>query len=146
MSSPNADYDAVWKQTIERYWPDFTEFFLRKRGFAERMFVCQYRLVDHFRLPVRSIAIPGDPSPTWRPARFELLAGASRTLFEFETFKLRDFDDRLEQLLQSHNVFAWLVATHLFTLRTRREPAARLNVKNNLLARLRLSLGAGKVP
>jgi hypothetical protein len=30
MSSPNADYDAVWKQAIERYWPDFTEFFLRK--------------------------------------------------------------------------------------------------------------------
>jgi hypothetical protein len=126
MSSPNADYDAVWMQAIERYWPDFTEFFLRKpwgslpapvscdqelakcsrnsevgllrvdkllrapdghgryclwhievqvarqRGFAERMFVCQYRLVDHFRLPVRSFAILGDPSPTWRPARFEL--------------------------------------------------------------------------
>jgi hypothetical protein len=44
----------------------------RQRGFAERMFVCQYRLYDHFRLPVRSIAILGDPSPTWRPARFEL--------------------------------------------------------------------------
>jgi hypothetical protein len=77
----------------------------RQRGFAERMFVCQYRLYDRFRLPVRSIAILGDPSPTWRPKGFELSTGGTSVSFVFETIKLRDFDDRLAELLLSDNVF-----------------------------------------
>lgn len=139
MDIPNADYDSVWKQAIELYWPDFTELFLleewggrpspesldqelakcsrdsklgqfrvdkllrapgvdgqpylwhieiqvaRQRGFAERMFVCQYRLYEHFQLPVRSIAILGDRSPTWRPNRFDLSAGHTHMTFRFET-------------------------------------------------------------
>lgn len=191
MDTTNADYDSVWKQAIERYWPDFTELFLREewgsrplpesqdqelakcsrdsklglfrvdkllrapgadgqpclwhieiqvarqRGFAERMFVCQYRLYDQFRLPVRSIAILGDRSPTWRPNRFELVAGHSRTTFEFEAIKLRDLESCLEELVLSDNVFAWLVVAHLFTLRTRREPSERAIVKDKLLTGLR---------
>lgn len=190
MDTPNADYDSVWKQAIERYWLDFTELFLneewgsralpesqdqelakcsrdgklgmfrvdkllrapgadgqpclwhieiqaaRERGFAERMFVCHYRLYDHFRLPLRSIAILGDCSPTWRPDHFDLLAGATRVSFEFETIKLRDFENRLAELILSDNVFAWLVATHLMTLRTRGEPNKRLIVKASMLTGL----------
>jgi hypothetical protein len=190
MDKPNADYDSVWKQAIERYWTDFTGFFLleeresvrppesldqelaqcsrggragvfrvdkllrapgpdgrpclwhveiqvaRQRGFAERMFVCQYRLYDRFHLPMRSIAILGDPSPTWRPERFELSTGKTHVSFGFETVKLRDFDDHLGELLLEDNVFAWLVAAHLLTLRTRREPGARMIVKNSLLTAL----------
>ena len=191
MDIPNADYDSVWKQAIELYWPDFTELFLleewggrpspesldqelakcsrdsklgqfrvdkllrapgvdgqpylwhieiqvaRQRGFAERMFVCQYRLYEHFQLPVRSIAILGDRSPTWRPNRFDLSAGHTHMTFRFETIKLRDFSHCLEQLLVSDNVFAWLVVAHLFTLRTRREPSTRAIVKDKLLTGLR---------
>jgi hypothetical protein len=109
----------------------------RQRGFAERMFVCQYRLYDRFRLPVRSIAILGDPSPTWRPKGFELSTGGTSVSFVFETIKLRDFDDRLAELLLSDNVFAWLVVAHLLTLRTRREPGDRMLVKSSLLTGLR---------
>ena len=191
MDTPNADYDSVWKQAIERYWTDFTELFLletwgsrplpesqdqelarcardsklglfrvdkllrapasngqpclwhieiqvaRQRGFAERMFVCQYRLYDQFRLPVRSIAILGDPSPTWRPQRFDLAAGGTKISFEFESVKLRDFDERFAELLLSDNVFSWLVVAHLLTLRTRREPVDRMIVKDSLLTGLR---------
>ncbi|WP_200960841.1 hypothetical protein [Duganella sp. Root198D2] len=109
----------------------------RQRGFAQRMFVCQYRLYEHFQLPMRSIAILGDHSPTWRPCRFELAAGNTRTTFDFETIKLRDFEDRLAELLLSDNVFAWLVVAHLFTLRTRKEPLERAIVKAKLLTGLR---------
>lgn len=191
MDSPNADYDSVWKQAIERYWTDFTQLFLleewgsrpapesqdqelakcsrdsklgmfrvdkllrapgadgrpclwhieiqvaRQRRFAERMFACQYRLYDQFRLPVRSIAILGDPSPTWRPQSFALAAGGTRVWFRFESIKLRDFDERFVELLLSDNVFAWLVSAHLLTLRTRREPVKRMLVKGSLLTGLR---------
>ena len=191
MDTANADYDSVWKQAIERYWTDFTVFFLfeewgertapesqdqelakcsrdsrlglfrvdkllrapgadgqpclwhievqvaRQRGFAERMFVCQYRLYDHFQLPMHSIAILGDHSPTWRPSRFELATGKTCTTFEFETIKLRDLEDQMGGLLLSDNVFAWLVVAHLFTLRTRREPFERAMVKDKLLTGLR---------
>lgn len=109
----------------------------RRRDFAERMFVCHYRLYDHFRLPVRSIAILGDPSPTWRPARFDLATGGTQLSFSFESFKLRDLDEQLAGLLLSDNVFAWLAVAHLLTLRTRREPNARMLVKSSLLAGLR---------
>ena len=73
----------------------------RQRGFAERMYVCQYRLYDHFHLPVRSIAILGDPSPTWRPDHFDLTAGKTHTKFEFEVVKLRDFEGRIAEFLLS---------------------------------------------
>jgi hypothetical protein len=109
----------------------------RQRDFGERMFVCHYRLYDHFRLPVRSIAILGDPSPTWRPKRFDLAMGGTELSFAFETFKLRDLDDRLAEVLLSDNVFAWLAVAHLLTLRTRREPKFRMHVKNSLLTGIR---------
>lgn len=109
----------------------------RQRHFAERMLVCHYRLYDHFQLPVRSIAILGDPSPTWRPSRIELVAGRPRLFLEFEAVKLRDFDERLAELLLSDNICAWLVVAHLLTLRTRREPVDRMLVKASLLTGLR---------
>jgi hypothetical protein len=79
----------------------------RQRGFAERMFVCHYRLYDQFQLPVRSIAILGDHSPTWRPQSFELVAGRTKMSFGFESVKLRDFNERFAELLRSDNVFSW---------------------------------------
>lgn len=109
----------------------------RQRHFAQRMLVCHYRLYDQFQLPVRSIAILGDPSPTWRPSRFDLAAGRTTLSLEFEAVKLRDFDDRLAELLLSDNICAWLVVAHLLTLRTRREPLDRMLVKNSLLTGLR---------
>jgi hypothetical protein len=101
--------------------------------FAERMFICYYRLYERFRLPVRSIAILGDLSPTWRPNGVELIAGHTQLKFEFETIKLIDFEDRIAELLLSDNVFAWLVAAHIATLRTRRELEDRMRVKGCLL-------------
>lgn len=109
----------------------------RQRDFAERMLVCHYRLYDQFHLPVRSIAILGDPSPTWRPARFDIIAGATHFSLAFEAVKLRDFDDRLAELLLADNICGWLVVAHLLTLRTRREPVDRMLVKNSLLTGLR---------
>ncbi|WP_342117204.1 hypothetical protein [Pseudoduganella sp. OTU4001] len=109
----------------------------RQRDFAEHMLVCHYRLHDQFRLPVRSIAILGDPSPTWRPERIQLAAGHTTFSLAFESFKLRDFEDQLAELLLTDNICAWLVVAHLLTLSTRRELGDRMLVKSSLLTGLR---------
>ena len=101
--------------------------------FAERMFICYYRLYERFRMPVRSIAILGDLSPTWRPDGLEMISGRTHLNFGFEAIKLIDFEDRIAELLLSDNVFAWLVSAHVATLRTRRELEDRMRVKGCLL-------------
>lgn len=48
----------------------------RQAGFEERMALYHARLRDHLGMPIVSLALLGDPSPTWRPnASFDLCQG-----------------------------------------------------------------------
>lgn len=105
----------------------------RQANFSERMFICYYRLYERFHVPVRSIAILGDSSPTWRPNGLDLACGRTQLRFDFETIKLIDFEDQIAELLLSDNVFAWLSSAHVLTLRTRRELEDRMRIKGCLL-------------
>ncbi|MEI8397174.1 MAG: hypothetical protein WCF85_20815, partial [Rhodospirillaceae bacterium] len=44
----------------------------RDAGFAERIFVYNYRLFDRFRRPVASLAVLADDAPGWKPSSFGL--------------------------------------------------------------------------
>ncbi|XLZ71192.1 DUF4351 domain-containing protein [Massilia sp. SR12] len=113
----------------------------RQRGFAERMFTCWGRLVDRYSCPVVSIAVLADRSPSWRPNAVSCDAWGTRMRFEFNVIKLLDFVPTAAGL--AANFFAMLAEAHFATMRTKRNPVARLVLKL-LLTRRAYSFGWGQ--
>jgi len=79
----------------------------RETGFAERMFVYNYRLFDRHRRPIVSLAVLADDAPDWKPSSFAFEALGCRHCLDFPTVKLLDYSGREGDLLQEENVFAW---------------------------------------
>lgn len=105
----------------------------RQARFAERMELYHARLRDRFDMPVLSLAILGDASPTWRPdSAFDVLLGCATT-FRFPIVKLLDFRDKLDALLDTAEPIALALAGHLIALATRGRPALRYAAKRKLL-------------
>jgi hypothetical protein len=97
--------------------------------FAERMFIYNYRIYDRYKKPVVSLAILADEREAWRPDRYrEELWGCSMEL-RFPTVKLLNYRERIEELEESSNPFAVIVAAHLTTQETRRDGMGRYEGK-----------------
>jgi len=99
--------------------------------FAERMYVYNNRIFDRYRRPVVSLAILADEQASWRPQQFSYDLWGCRVSLEFPTVKLLDYDP--ETLSQNQNVFAPIIAAHLETQKTRRNPQQRYQTKLNLI-------------
>lgn len=94
------------------------------------------RLRDRFDMQVFSLAILGDPSPTWRPdSTFNLFNGCGTT-FRFAIVKLLDLRDRLDSLLNEQEQISLGIAIHLIAIATRRDPELRFTAKRRLLRTL----------
>lgn len=106
----------------------------RQRGFAERMFTCWGRLFDRYACPVVSIAVLADRCPGWRPHSFSCEVGGTRMDFEFDVVKLLDFVPATAGM--DGNFFALLAEAHFATMRSKRNPAARLVLKILLTRRV----------
>ena len=79
-------------------------------GFAERLFVYNYRLFDRYRKPVATLALLADDAPGWRPSRFGFELFGCRHELIFPAVKLLDYAPRLPALLEDPNPFALLRA------------------------------------
>lgn len=108
----------------------------RQARFTERMQLYHARLRDRFGMHVISLAILGDPSPTWRPDGAADLIEGYGTTFHFPIVKLLDFRDRRALLLEAHEPAAMAIATHLIAIDTRRKPELRYAAKRRLLRTL----------
>jgi hypothetical protein len=116
----------------------------RQARFAERMELYHARLRDRFSMHVFSLAILGDPSPSWRPdSTSQMLCGCGTT-FRFPFAKLLDFRDRLEALLDAREPATLALACHLIALATRRHPEVRYRAKRRLLWSLHENRIAGQ--
>ena len=104
--------------------------------FAERMYVYHYRLFDHHRCRVVSLAVLADESPSWRPSHYGHGLWGCRLALKFPTVKLLDYRDRWPELDASENPFAMVVQSHLAARATRRNPAGRYRAKKELVWRL----------
>ncbi len=105
----------------------------RDPGFAERMFVYNYRIYDRHRQPVISLAVLGDEEPGWRPDQFSYGMFGCTTGIWFPIVKLVDYADRVAQLETVLNPFAAVVLAHLKTQETRADPAERRTWKLRLI-------------
>ena len=108
----------------------------RDAAFAERMFVYNYRVYDAYRRPVVSLAVLADDAARWRPRRFGYGLWGCRMGIEFPSAKLRDYQDRWEDLEAAANPFATVVMAYLKARQTRKSPQDRLHWKTQLVRRL----------
>jgi hypothetical protein len=108
----------------------------RDPGFAERMFVYNYRIYDRHRQPVISLAVLGDEEPTWRPDQFSYGGFGCTVGIRFPIVKLVDYSDRVNELESVENPFAAVVLAHLKTQETRADPAGRQIWKLQLIKSL----------
>jgi hypothetical protein len=108
----------------------------RDPGFAERMFVYNYRIYDRYRKPVISLAVIGDEEPTWRPDQFGYGMFGCAMGIRFPIVKLVDYAKRAEELETVPNPFATVVLAHLKTQETRGDANGRRTWKLRLIKRL----------
>lgn len=107
----------------------------------ERAYVYNYRIFDRYRRPVVSLVVLADDRRDWRPSHYERKLAGCRVTLEFPTVKLLDFADRVAELEATRNPFAIIVLAHLGSLRTRNDPAARLEWKHELVTGTLLAHG-----
>src|SRR5207248_10602115 len=82
-------------------------------GFAERMFVYNYRAYDLYNRPVVSLAVLCDAQPQWRPDRFTYERWGCTMGIVFPVVKLLDYAERGDELERSTNPFAAIVLAHV---------------------------------
>ena len=102
-------------------------------GFAERMYIYNYRLFDRYHRLVASFAVLGDERSGWRPDKFGYNLWGCEIGFKFPVVKLLDYKERWSELEESQNPFATVVMAHLKAQETRRNPAGRLQWKSSLV-------------
>ncbi|HIK10088.1 MAG TPA: transposase, partial [Oscillatoriaceae cyanobacterium M33_DOE_052] len=101
-------------------------------GFAERMYVYNYRIFDRYRLPVATLVVLADEQPNWRPDHYGYEVFGCRMSLQFPIVKLLDYETEWESLQTNPNPFAVLVMAHLKSQATRRQPTERLQWKLSL--------------
>ncbi len=105
----------------------------KQAEFAKRIFVYNYRIFDRYDRPVASLAVLADTHKQWKPTSYSLtVLGCSHT-FNFLMAKLTDYEERLDELLESDNVFGWITAAHILTQKTKKQDQERYAAKIRLL-------------
>jgi predicted transposase/invertase (TIGR01784 family) len=102
------------------------------KDFPERMFVYNYRIYDRYQIPVTSIAILADDSPSFRPGSFQYGMWGSTMGLDFLKTKLLDYKDKWTYLEKQDNPFAIVVMAHLKALETRQNHSLRKQWKIEL--------------
>lgn len=105
----------------------------KQAEFAKRMFVYNYRIFDRYDRPIASLAVLADTHKQWKPTSYSLtVLGCSHT-FNFLVAKLTDYEERLDDLLESDNVFGWIMAAHILTQNTKKQHQERYAARLSLL-------------
>ncbi len=128
----------VWRQGGEEAWVlvHVEVQSQEESGFAERMYVYNYRCFDRYRKPVISLAVLGDEQASWRPSSYGYALGGCELSLRFPVAKLLDYDTQWQVLEESLNPFAIVVMAHLKTKATHNKPQERKQWKWSLVRRL----------
>ncbi len=105
-------------------------------GFAERIYVYQYRIYDRYRRKVASLVVLGDESRSWRPSEFGYEIFGVEINFRFRVVKLLDLGQDWSALSANDNPFATVVMAHLKASQTRSDRQERLQWKLSLTRQL----------
>jgi hypothetical protein len=107
-----------------------------EQAFPKRMFTYYYRILDYHDHEVVGPAILADTRISWRPDTYRQTRWGCDLRYHYPVAKLADWRTRQAALEESTNPFATIVLAHLAAQATRRQPAAREQVKLQLVRRL----------
>ncbi len=85
----------------------------RDPHFEERMYIYNYRIFDHQKKEVISLAVLTDSSESYRPSHYQVKRWGFKLSLEFPTIKLLDYNNQWERLETDLNPFALVVMAHL---------------------------------
>lgn len=105
----------------------------KQAEFAKRLFVYNYRIFDRYDRPVASLAVLADTHKQWKPTSYSLTVLGCSHNFNFLMAKLTDYEERLDDLLESDNVFGWIMAAHILTQNTKKQHQERYAARLSLL-------------
>jgi len=80
-----------------------------------------------------SLAVLGDGNPNWRPEGYSGEIWGCHFNLTFPVVKLLDYKDRMDELKESGNPFAYFVIAHLKTLETNKNTQQRLHYKQAII-------------
>ena len=83
------------------------------------------------QLPV--LAVLADTHKNWKPTFYGFTVLGCKLSLEFPLAKLTDYEERLDELLESDNVFGWITAAHILTQKTRKQHQERYAAKIRLV-------------
>jgi predicted transposase/invertase (TIGR01784 family) len=104
----------------------------KEEEFSERMFVYNYRIFDRYKIPVTSIAVLADDSPSWHPQPFQYGMWGSQMGLDYIKTKLLDYKTNWSYLESRNNPFAIVVMAHLKALETKQNNSLRKQWKFEL--------------
>ena len=109
----------------------------KQAEFAKRIFVYNYRIFDRYDRPVASLAVLADTHKLWKPTSYGFtILGCSHT-FKFPVAKLTDYEERLDELLESDNAFGWITAAHILTQKTTKQHQERYEARKGMISQAR---------
>ncbi len=108
----------------------------RERYFSRRMLFYSVRIFETYGSFPLSLAILIDPSPNWRPDKFETGIDDCKLQFEYPTLKLLDYANRRVELEASDNLFAAILLAQLDAMETKGKPEERIVRKTALMKSL----------
>jgi hypothetical protein len=94
----------------------------RDAAMGRRVLDYNYRIFREHGQPVASLVLLADEDPAWHPHAFHSAVLGTVMGISFATAKLSDCADRQDELMASHNPFAWVTLAHLRTQQARHDP------------------------
>ena len=82
-------------------------------AFAERMHIYNFLIYHKYRREVESLAILTDNDKNYRPSSYQRGRWKSKVNVSFDVVKLKDYEQRWEELERDPNPFAIVVMAHL---------------------------------
>ncbi|MBF0427907.1 MAG: hypothetical protein HQL94_03225 [Magnetococcales bacterium] len=107
-----------------------------KKDFLSRIYTYQYRAFDIKKMPVVGLIILTDEEPNWRPNEYHQELWGSEVVYRFNTVKLLDYLNRLDELENSDNPFSIVVLAQLQAKKTHNQPEARYQSKWHIIRSL----------
>lgn len=93
----------------------------RDASLALRVLDYNYRIFKQYEQPVASLVLLADEDRKWRPDAFHNRVLGTVMGISFSAAKLLDYAERIDELLASHNPFAWVTLAHLRTQQARHD-------------------------